>query len=133
MQVHKSKENDQTAPTFRAPINSVRTIVLASAKYFQMNPTEIYSHRRDTYAVRARHVACYLAKEMTTLSYPVIGRFIGDRDHTTILHAVRRITLLLIKDPKLQRDINAVRALAIARDCRLDPNFTTSDETPIWS
>lgn len=55
----------------------------------------LISSRRDAETALARHVVCYLAYKQTGLSLPAIGRLLGNRDHTTILHAVRRIEKLL--------------------------------------
>jgi chromosomal replication initiator protein len=53
----------------------------------------------------------YLAKNLTTSSYPEIGRKFGGRDHTTIMHAVKKIEELLIHDSELSDDVELLRSL----------------------
>jgi chromosomal replication initiator protein len=50
----------------------------------------------------------FLAKTLTTRSYPDIGRRFGGRDHTTVLHAVRRIEQLKLEDPSIAADVEAI-------------------------
>jgi hypothetical protein len=72
---------------------------------------EMLSRRRAAHLVRPRHVAMYLAKEMTGLSLPGIGRKFAFRDHTTVLHAVRKITGKRANDPALDAMIARVEAM----------------------
>lgn len=74
------------------------------AVHYQVNDSDILSIRRTAKIVRSRHVAAYLSKELTLRSLPEIGRKFGGRDHTTILHAVRKITGLIETDPVLAAD-----------------------------
>lgn len=87
------------------------------AHAFGVNEKDIVSPRRDAPSVQARHVAIYLARQMTPLSLPAIGRLFGGRDHTTILHAVRRVDALLSHDAwlragvvQIERDVAALAA-----------------------
>jgi chromosomal replication initiator protein len=57
---------------------------------------------------RPRQVAMWLAKQITTRSLPDIGRRFGGRDHTTVLHAVRRIESLKAEDPQIARDVDVL-------------------------
>ena len=59
--------------------------------------------------VRARQVAMYLCKHLTTRSLPEIGRKFGGRDHTTVLHGVNKIEQLRAEDKSLDEDINLIR------------------------
>ena len=70
---------------------------------------DILSQRRTSECVQARHVAIYLAKVMTTRSLPEIGRRFAGRDHTTILHATRKIQFLVNNDPDFAKEIEAHR------------------------
>jgi hypothetical protein len=72
---------------------------------------EMLSRRRAAHLVRPRHVAMYLAKEMTGLSLPGIGRKFAFRDHTTVLHAVRKIEGKRPNDPELDAMIARVEAM----------------------
>jgi chromosomal replication initiator protein len=61
--------------------------------------------------VRPRQVAMYLAKTLTPRSLPEIGRRFGGRDHTTVLHAVRKIEAEQVKDVKLGQEIEILKRL----------------------
>jgi hypothetical protein len=61
------------------------------AAFYRVAMVDLASQRRDARIVRPRHVGMYLCRYLTTRSYPEIGRAAGDRDHTSVLHAVRRI------------------------------------------
>jgi len=67
------------------------------------------SSRRAQAVVRPRHVAMYLAKQLTSRSLPEIGRKFGKRDHTTVMYAIRRIEELRPKDPALDEDVEQLR------------------------
>jgi hypothetical protein len=67
-------------------------IVADVCRQFGVTKNDLKSDRRSAPLVLARHVAMYLVKTETTWSLPQIGKFFGGRDHTTVLHAVRRIT-----------------------------------------
>src|SRR5207249_11514021 len=60
---------------------------------------------------RPRQVAMYLAKQLTTRSLPEIGRKFGGRDHTTVMHAVRKIEELTRTDPSLAEDVELLRRM----------------------
>ncbi|MEO1747668.1 MAG: helix-turn-helix domain-containing protein, partial [Pseudomonadota bacterium] len=72
---------------------------------------EMLSNRRTRTVVRPRQIAMYLAKIMTLRSLPEIGRRFGGRDHTTILHAVRKVEELKGGDAKLAKEIELLRRL----------------------
>lgn len=80
------------------------------AKKYGISKTDILSQRRHKTVVEARHVAIYIAKTMTTQSMPEIGRRFSNRDHTTILHAVRKIAALVARDPILAARIEDIKA-----------------------
>src|SRR5208282_2515025 len=61
------------------------------------------------------HIAMYLAKELTPRSLPDIGRRIGGRDHTTVLHGVRKIAALIKRDPNLAAEVATIRARIVGR------------------
>lgn len=89
---------------------TVLSIVKATCEHFGRSYADIMSMRRDMAHVWPRHVAMYLAKTMTTQSFPEIGRRMGDRDHTTILHAVRKIQALINEGHPLAKDVAAIRS-----------------------
>lgn len=79
------------------------------ADYYNLRPEDMQSPRRSKHIARPRQTAMYLAKQLTTRSMPEIGRRFGGRDHTTIIHAVRRIESLIQTDPVLAEDVVNLR------------------------
>ena len=75
------------------------------AEYFNIRLSELLSARRARAVARPRQIAMYLSKSLTTKSLPEIGRKFGGRDHTTVIHAVRRIDELREIDSALDKDI----------------------------
>jgi chromosomal replication initiator protein len=74
------------------------------AEHYSLKQADLISERRARAVARPRQMAMWLAKQITTRSLPDIGRRFGGRDHTTVLHAVRRIEQLKAEDPVLARD-----------------------------
>jgi hypothetical protein len=85
-------------------------IVAEVAAYYRIPEVDIFSERRFLSIVRPRQVFCYLARTLTTASMPTIGRWLGGRDHTTILFSVRKIERLMGEDDKLALDIEILKA-----------------------
>jgi chromosomal replication initiator protein len=81
------------------------------AEHFKIRVAEMRSARRSLGVVRPRQVAMYLSKQLTTRSLPEIGRMFGGRDHTTVLHAVRRVEELTALDPVLRGDVDLLRRI----------------------
>ncbi|WP_294102013.1 chromosomal replication initiator protein DnaA [Sphingomonas sp.] len=79
----------------RVTIDEIQRAVSA---YFDLKPIELISARRARVVARPRQIAMYLAKRLTTRSLPEIGRKFGGRDHSTVIHAVRRIEQLRDSD-----------------------------------
>ena len=71
---------------------SVENIQKTVADYYKIKVADMYSKKRPASIARPRQIAMYLAKELTQKSLPEIGELFGGRDHTTVLHAVRKIT-----------------------------------------
>lgn len=80
---------------------SLNEIMRAVAEEYRVSVMDIVSARRTGKLVFPRHIAMLLARRLTHLSMPQIGRFMGNRDHTTILHGVRSIEQKLASDPAL--------------------------------
>ena len=87
---------------------TVDDIQKATAEHYGLKQQDLLCERRTRAVARPRHVAMYLAKSLTTRSYPDIGRRFGGRDHTTVLHAVKRIETLKGEDAALAADIEAL-------------------------
>ena len=78
------------------------------AEHYSLKQADLISERRARAVARPRQVAMWLAKQITTRSLPDIGRRFGGRDHTTVLHAVRRIEALKGEDASIARDIDVL-------------------------
>ena len=95
----------------RGPIKlSIKTIIEMTAQQFGVSPIDITSARRTQNIVVPRQLAMYLAKTFTGRSLPEIGRQFGGRDHTTVLHSVRKIDRILSDYPEgmLARKANQI-------------------------
>ncbi|WP_431523364.1 chromosomal replication initiator protein DnaA [Mesorhizobium captivum] len=92
----------------RVRIEDIQRIV---ARHYNVSKTELLSNRRTRTIVKPRQVAMYLSKVMTPRSLPEIGRRFGGRDHTTVLHAVRKIEDLSGADNTLAQELELLRRL----------------------
>jgi chromosomal replication initiator protein len=84
---------------------TVDDIQKATAEHFRLKQSDLLCERRTRALARPRQAAMWLAKQLTTRSLPDIGRRFGGRDHTTVIHAVRRIEALRLVDPQLTQDL----------------------------
>jgi len=87
---------------------TVENIQKTVADYFKIKVADLYSKKRTRQIARPRQVAMWLAKNLTSQSYPSIGEAFGGRDHTTVLHAVRTIESLRTKDNELNHDVHVL-------------------------
>jgi len=92
----------------RVRIEDIQRIV---ARHYNVSKTELLSNRRTRTIVKPRQVAMYLSKVLTPRSLPEIGRRFGGRDHTTVLHAVRKIEGLSTTDTTLAQELELLRRL----------------------
>ncbi len=92
----------------RVRIEDIQRIV---ARHYNVSKTELLSNRRTRTIVKPRQVAMYLAKVMTPRSLPEIGRRFGGRDHTTVLHAVRKIEGLSGSDTTMAQELELLKRL----------------------
>ena len=100
----------KSADTKRVRIEDIQKIV---ARQFNVSKNDLLSNRRTRVIVRPRQIAMYLAKMMTPRSLPEIGRRFGGRDHTTVLHAVRKIESMTADDQKLAHEIELLKRLIL--------------------
>ena len=87
----------------RVKIEDIQRIV---ARQYNVSRADLLSSRRTANVVRPRQIAMYLAKTLTLRSLPEIGRRFGGRDHTTVLHAVRKIENLVGNDNVLAEEVD---------------------------
>ena len=90
----------------RIKIEDIQRVV---ARQYNVSRSDLLSSRRTANVVRPRQVAMYLAKTLTLRSLPEIGRRFGGRDHTTVLHAVRKIEALVAKDVALSEEVESLK------------------------
>jgi chromosomal replication initiator protein len=90
----------------RVKIEDIQRVV---ARQYNVSRSDLLSSRRTANVVRPRQVAMYLAKTLTLRSLPEIGRRFGGRDHTTVLHAVRKIEALVSKDVSLADEVELLK------------------------
>ena len=81
------------------------------AEHFSIRLTDMSSARRARAVARSRQVAMYLAKQLTQRSLPEIGRRFGNRDHTTVMHAVSRVGELMSRDAGFAEDVELLRRM----------------------
>ena len=85
----------------------------AVSNYFNISLTDMLSQRRSRPLARPRQVAMYLSKKMTTRSLPEIGRRFANRDHTTVIHAVKTITKLSESDEEMKKNLIQIKGLLL--------------------
>jgi chromosomal replication initiator protein len=83
------------------------------SNFYNISLGEMLSQRRSRPLARPRQIAMYLAKKMTTRSLPEIGRRFANRDHTTVIHAVKTITRLSEKDEEMKKNIIQIKSLLL--------------------
>ena len=88
---------------------SSRSIQNIVAAHYNLNIHEMLSARRSRSLARPRQIAMYLAKQYTTNSLPEIGRKFTNRDHTTVIHAVKKIDELIKKDDEIRQNIISIK------------------------
>jgi hypothetical protein len=96
-----------------AYVGKVRSIQGDVAKFYAIPVEEMWSNRRFRDVARPRQVAMYFTREITPLSLPCIGRRFGGRDHTTVIHAINKVELLIASDPAFAAEIVALRKILV--------------------
>ena len=91
-------------------VDKIQNVV---SNYFNIALSEMLSQRRSRPLARPRQIAMYLAKKMTSRSLPEIGRRFANRDHTTVIHAVKTITRISEQDDEMKKNINQIKSLLI--------------------
>jgi chromosomal replication initiator protein len=108
MELAERELRDMIRPTEikRMRIEEIQRVV---SRHFNVSRGDLLSARRTANVVRPRQIAMYLAKTLTLRSLPEIGRRFGGRDHTTVLHAVRKIEALIATEAALAAQIDALK------------------------
>ena len=91
-------------------VDKIQNVV---SNFFNIALSEMLSQRRSRPLARPRQVAMYLAKKMTSRSLPEIGRRFANRDHTTVIHAVKTITRLSEQDDEMKKNISHIKSLLL--------------------
>ena len=91
-------------------VDKIQNVV---SNYFNIPLSDMLSQRRSRPLARPRQLAMYLAKKMTSRSLPEIGRRFANRDHTTVIHAVKTITRLSEQDDEMKKNINQIKSLLL--------------------
>jgi chromosomal replication initiator protein len=87
---------------------TIENIQKTVADYYKIKVADLFSKKRTRMIARPRQVAMWLCKEVTPHSYPSIGDAFGGRDHTTVIHAVKTIESLRVKDSELNHDLHVL-------------------------
>lgn len=90
---------------------SIEEIQRKVSEHWNIRLTDMSSARRARAVARPRQVAMYLAKQLTSRSLPEIGRKFGNRDHTTVMHAVSRVQELMERDTAFAEDVELLRRM----------------------
>ena len=112
MQMPLTREMAQTALEEYRPRKgdfSPQYVLEKVSKYYNVTPDDITGRSRNQQVMRPRQVCMYLAREDTLASLPQIGKTLGNRDHTTVLHGYEKISTLIEEDPKLRSEILTIR------------------------
>ncbi len=91
-------------------VDKIQNVV---SNFYNISLSEMLSQRRSRPLARPRQIAMYLAKKMTTRSLPEIGRRFANRDHTTVIHAVKTITRLSEQDDEMKKNISQIKSLLL--------------------
>ena len=91
-------------------VDKIQNVV---SNHFNISLSEMLSQRRSRPLARPRQIAMYLAKKMTTRSLPEIGRRFANRDHTTVIHAVKTITKLSENDEEMKKNLIQIKSLLL--------------------
>jgi len=90
---------------------SIEEIQRTVAEHFRTRMSDMIGPKRHRTIARPRQMAMYLAKTLTSRSLPEIGRRFGGRDHTTVMHAVKRVEELRQKDTQIAEDLELLRQM----------------------
>ncbi len=93
---------------------SPKSVVEQTAQYYNVKPTDITGSKRDREIVLPRQVAMYIMRDELNMSFPQIAHALGGRDHTTVMHGVKKINLLITNDNSLQHEVKTLKEKIIS-------------------
>ena len=93
---------------------SINFIQEQVSSFFNLKLSDMTSSRRSINIARPRQIAMYICKAITSFSYPEIGKAFGGKDHTTVMHAVKKIEALLLVDQKLKKQLSEIKISIIS-------------------
>ncbi len=96
------------APRAKRRTIIITQVIVAVCEFYGLDPDQLKTRTREREVVLARQIGFYLARKMTGRSLPEIGRQFGGFDHSTIVHAIRRIDELLISNPEIRTDVDMI-------------------------
>lgn len=106
---HMIDKNNVTSSIPARRSANLDQVLKATATYHQLSLDDLLSKRRTKEIVRARHVAIYLAREETDLSFPAIGEALGGRNHSTVVHGYQKIADEIESDDDLREELSSIR------------------------
>ncbi len=90
---------------------SIKDIIKIIAEFYNLEEETLYEKTRRKEVVRSRQVAMYILREDFSISYPLIGRKMGGKDHTTVIHSCLKVKEELKNDPEIHNEIEKIRSL----------------------
>ena len=87
-------------------IDSIQSSV---ANFYNIKPNELKSQKRNKKLAIPRQIAMYLSRELTNASLPEIGAKFGGKNHSTVIHAIRKVEDMIKNDPKIRKDIELLK------------------------
>ena len=90
------------------PALTIQSIQEAVGRFYNLKQSELKSHRKNKQLVWPRQLAMYLCRQHTDRSFPEIGQSFGGRDHTTVIHSVKKIEKLIDKDPSVAEVLRSI-------------------------
>lgn len=96
------------ARPLRRRVFLITQVVVAVCEYYGLTPDGLKEKTREGEVVRCRMIAMYLARKYTGRPYPVIGRELGGFDHSTVIHAERRVAEMITTNPEVRTDVDEI-------------------------
>jgi len=90
---------------------TLKDVLEASAKVFKISADSILSNKRVADIVHARHIAMHVSKHLTSHTVVEIGRFFGNRDHSTVLSAIKKINDMMKREESVRQELHQVRQM----------------------